>query len=133
MTIPALPLDTGTRLAIERTRLAYERNMMAWIRTATGLISFGFTIYKFFDFESGRALPGANGRLLSPRLFALIMIGTGLIALLLGTIEHRRSITELQAERGVTRPSVAGVLAGFIALLGLLALFDTLFRGWPRQ
>ena len=25
--------------------------MMAWIRTATSLISFGFTIYKFFDLE----------------------------------------------------------------------------------
>ena len=49
---PAKPLDSGTRLAVERTRLAYERTLMAWVRTGTSLISFGFTIYKFFEFES---------------------------------------------------------------------------------
>ena len=42
------PLDTSTRLAIQRTRLASERTLMAWIRTATSLIGFGFTIFKFF-------------------------------------------------------------------------------------
>jgi uncharacterized membrane protein YidH (DUF202 family) len=36
-------------LSIKRTRLSYDRTLMAWIRTATSLISFGFTIYKFFD------------------------------------------------------------------------------------
>jgi inner membrane protein YidH len=41
--VPA-KLDAGTRLAIERTRLASERTMMEWVRTATSLISFGFTI-----------------------------------------------------------------------------------------
>ena len=43
-------MDTGTKLAVDRTRLAYERTLMAWVRTATSLISFGFTIYKFFEF-----------------------------------------------------------------------------------
>jgi uncharacterized membrane protein YidH (DUF202 family) len=31
--------------------------MMAWIRTATALITFGFTIYKFFQLERGEANP----------------------------------------------------------------------------
>ena len=44
-------LDNSTRLAVDRTRLAHERTLMAWVRTATSLISFGFTIYKFFQFE----------------------------------------------------------------------------------
>ena len=43
-------LPNATQLAVERTRLAYERTLMAWVRTATSLISFGFTIYKFFQF-----------------------------------------------------------------------------------
>jgi putative membrane protein len=127
---PATPLDTGTRLALERTRLAYERTLMAWIRTATALISFGFTIYKFFEFEAGRSLPAATGRLVSPRQFGMIMIGAGLIALLLSTIEHRQNIRALKAESGTSpRPTVAGVLAAFIAILGLLAFFATLLRG----
>ena len=44
-------LDAGTRLAVNRTRLAYERTLMAWVRTAASMISFGFTIYKFFQLE----------------------------------------------------------------------------------
>ena len=104
--------------------------MMAWIRTATALISFGFTIYKFFQVEAGRNLPAASGMLLSPRIFALIMISSGLIALLLSTIEHRRNITALlQIAPSSRTPSVAGVLAAFIATLGGLAFFATLFRG----
>ena len=40
---------TRTNLSFERTALSYERTLMSWIRTATSLISFGFTIYKFFE------------------------------------------------------------------------------------
>ena len=51
MSNPAAPqLDSSTRLAVDRTRLAHERTLMAWVRTATSLISFGFTIYKFCQF-----------------------------------------------------------------------------------
>ncbi len=41
--------DDRTRLAVTRTVAALDRTLMAWIRTATSLISFGFTIYKFFQ------------------------------------------------------------------------------------
>jgi putative membrane protein len=129
MTAPAVPLDTGTKLAFERTRLAAERNMMAWIRTATSLISFGFTVYKFFQFEEGKRTPAATGFVLSPRVFALLMIGTGLVALLLSTIEHRRYIRLLATEPGPTRPTVAGTLAAMIAVMGLAAFCAALFRG----
>ena len=61
MSLPTVkPLDAGTRLAVDRTRLAYERTLMAWVRTATSLISFGFTIYKFFEFESGKGAIAAS-------------------------------------------------------------------------
>lgn len=129
MTSPAGALDTGTRLAYERTRLASERNMMAWIRTATSLISFGFTVYKFFQFEAGKSTPAATGSVLSPRVFALIMIGTGLIALLLSTIEHRRNLKAFVPEPGEAHASVAGVLAALIAFMGLAAFAAALFRG----
>ena len=48
MTGAPTPAETNTILA-DRTRLAYERTMMAWVRMGTSLISFGFTIYKFFQ------------------------------------------------------------------------------------
>ena len=43
----------STQMALDRTWLAHERTLMAWVRTATSMISFGFTIYKFFEFEKG--------------------------------------------------------------------------------
>lgn len=128
MTAPAKTLDTGTRLAVDRTWLAHERTLMAWIRTATSLISFGFTIYKFFAFESGKNGPVAHA-LVSPRQFAILMIATGLIALLLSVIDHRQSMKLLREEFGTTRRSVAGVVAGVVAIMGLSALVAALLRG----
>ena len=34
--------------------VALDRTLMAWVRTATSLISFGFTIYKFFSSFASR-------------------------------------------------------------------------------
>lgn len=122
-------LDAGTRLAVDRTRLAHERTLMAWVRTATSLISFGFTIYKFFQFEAGKgAIPPSP--LVSPRQFAMIMIGTGLAALALSLFEHHRSMQALRAEYGGgARGTTAGIVAGIVAVMGLLAFLTTLFRG----
>src|SRR5262245_33747563 len=88
--------EDRTDLAFERTPLAHERTFMAWVRTATSLISFGFTIYKFFDYMLERDRAQETSRLFGPREFAMTMIGTGLVALVLATIEHRRSRAALR-------------------------------------
>src|SRR5262245_27340821 len=94
-------LPAATKLALERTRLAHERTMMAWVRTATSLISFGFTIYKFFQYlHQNQGPAGISG----PRDFALLMIGIGLTALLLATIEQRRNMEMLRKEYGMKLP-----------------------------
>ncbi len=46
-------MDVSTRLSYERTFLAHERTLMAWVRTSSSLITFGFSIYKFFEMERG--------------------------------------------------------------------------------
>ena len=127
-TTPATPLDAATRLSVDRTWLSHERTLMAWVRTATSLISFGFAIYKFFQFEAGPDAHVGAG-LLSPRQFAMIMIGIGLVALLLATIEHRQSMKVLRAEFGTSRLSVAAVVAALVSVMGLVALVATLLRG----
>ena len=129
----AVPAHSGaelnTRLAVDRTRLAYERTMMAWIRTGTSLISFGFTIYKFFDYQTQRGQVPVGERLLGPREFAIIMIGTGLVALLMSAIQHRQSMRSLAATAGAPQPrSTAAVVGALVAVLGLLALAAVLFR-----
>jgi len=112
-------LDVGTKLAFDRTRLAYDRTMMAWVRTATSLISFGFTIYKFFQIETGRSEPGKH--LIGPREFAMMMIGIGLLSLIMATVQHRQDRKELRALNPDVPLSMAAVLAGLIALLGIAA------------
>src|SRR5262245_65295495 len=118
-------LNLSTRLAFDRTRLAHDRTMMAWVRTATSLITFGFTVYKFFQFE----LKSAEMRsLVGPREFALIMIGIGLLSLAMATIQHRRERDALIKLDPARPPSLAATLAGVIAILGILLFATVLFR-----
>jgi putative membrane protein len=117
--------NATTRLAVDRTRLSYERTLMSWIRTATSLITFGFTIYKFFQIE------GAGGRpdsVISATVFALLMIVFGLLSLLMATLEHRRDLKALKVEYPDIPPSLARVLAALISVLGIVALGTVLLR-----
>ena len=117
---------TSTDLALDRTRLAHDRTLMAWIRTATSLISFGFTIYKFFQYmqEQGQA---RQPKLLGPREFALMMIGVGLVALILATIQHRRDLQKMRNHFEVPY-SMLTVVAGLIGVFGLIAFLAVVFR-----
>jgi putative membrane protein len=124
---PALP--DATKLAIDRTRLAYDRTLLAWIRTATSLISFGFTIYKFFQYLRAEK-PAAQAGMVGPRGFAMVMITIGILALALATLDHRGHMVALRAEYGASRVpySMSAVLAALIALLGVLGLVLVTFH-----
>jgi putative membrane protein len=126
--VASLPPD-ATVLAVDRTRLAFERTMMAWVRTATSLITFGFTVYKFFQLEQG-AGETPRQHLIGPREFALMMIGIGILSLLLATVQHWQNMSILRVHyRGMRIPlSLAAVVGGFIALLGVLALIAVILK-----
>ena len=114
-----------TQLAADRTRLAYERTLMAWVRTATSLISFGFTIYKFFQFlREGQ--PATREGTLGLHAFAILMIVVGITALLLASIDHLRHRRALQIEHGPMPYSLAAVVAILIGVLGVLGLLSVL-------
>jgi putative membrane protein len=115
--------STATTLAIDRTRLAYERTLMAWVRTATSLISFGFTIYKFFQFLRDGKPPSQEGTL-GLHAFAVLMIVVGITALLLASIDHLRHRRALQNEHGPMPYSLAAVVAILIGVLGVLGLLS---------
>src|SRR5688572_19816500 len=119
-------LDVSTRLAYDRTRLAYENTMMAWVRTATSLITFGFSVYKFFQFDTKGA--AQVERLFGPREFALMMITFGLVSLLAGTVQHVMSLRQLRSQYPAIPRSVAALLAGLISILGILVLIAVIFR-----
>jgi putative membrane protein len=120
-------IPDSNRLALDRTRLAHERTLMAWTRTATSLISFGFTIYKFFQYLR-EDRPALEPGILGPQGFAGLMIVIGLTALVFATVEHRRSMKAMRAAFGQVPYSLAAIVAGLIAILGVLGLVSVLFR-----
>ena len=119
-------MNAATRLSVDRTRLSYERTMMAWIRTATSLITFGFSLYKFFQIEgAGRE----QDRIVSATIFSGLMIVIGSVSLLMATLQHRRELNALKAEYPSQVPrSLARVLAALISGLGILALVAVVLR-----
>ena len=124
---PALALDAGTRLAYERTYLAHERTQMAWIRTALALISFGFTIAKIF--EMLRAKGGGDATKMTPRTVGILMIGVGLLALAMSTVQHWQAMRRLQAACPDLPRSLSWIAASLIALLGVAALTSDIVNG----
>jgi putative membrane protein len=118
--------DIATTLAFERTRIAYERTMMAWIRTAASLITFGFSVYKFFEFELKNS-PSAQ-MLVGPRAFGLGLIVIGLVAMLFGSLEHARDLRWLQRQYIGMPKSFSSVIAIIVGVLGLCALVAVVLR-----
>jgi putative membrane protein len=112
-------------LALERNRLANERTMMAWIRTSVSLISFGFSIYKFFDFFRGEHVPSTG--IIGPRRFAIAMIGIGLFALAAAVGQHWWDARVIR-KAGVGRNSMSTVVAGLVAITGVLAMIAVILR-----
>ena len=119
--------NASTLLATDRTRLAHDRTLMAWVRTSTSLISFGFTIYKFFQYlQEQNAV--SRDRLFGPRQYAILMISVGIVSLIFATVQHRRDMKALRAHYPEVPFSLVTLLAGLMSLLGVLALLAVIFH-----
>jgi putative membrane protein len=119
-----------------RTRLSVERTMMSWVRTATALIGFGFTIVQFF--ARMQDSPGVAPAFFpsAPRYLGLSLIFCGVVALAISIWEYQWGLRYLWSENfaviaGVTRggrqtPLLA--VAILLAFIGIFAFFAVLFR-----
>ena len=126
-----LELPTNLRLAYERTRAAYERTLMAWTRTGTSLITFGFSVYKFFQLDTaGQTIkaPLVKTSIVGPREFGLVLISIGLLSILLGTLEHTRDLRTMRREYPGMPTSATRYIAALIALLGVAAHVAVIYR-----
>ena len=112
----------------DRTRLSVERTMMAWIRTGVSLISFGFSIYKFFQIQE-LGLKGAfEEGLFGPRSFGAVMILTGLGVVGLAGAQHNRDLRSMRAAKFPTPPSLALLVGALVAFLGFMGLVAVTFK-----
>ena len=118
-----------TDMAVLRTAGAYERTLMAWIRTCVSLISFGFTIYKFFQAIVEKGAQPTFG-LLGPRELGILMIAMGFASLLTATIQNHVELKRLSLNNPDCRIpfSVSKILAFLITLLALFLLILALFK-----
>jgi len=120
------PTLSNTDLAFERTMLAHERTLMAWVRTAVSMISFGFTIYKFF--QEWRKTEGAVQSIFTPRIVGMVMIMFGLLGLLFAQIQHHTAVKKLKQDYPRVQKSLSSVLAILILVFGLALFLAALFR-----
>jgi len=99
---------------------------MAWVRTCTSMIAFGFGIYQFMEYLSTNTQ--LRQPIITPQLFAALLIVVALMALTMAWIQHRHAMRALRAEFGPMPYSIAAVTAAFIAGLGALALVGVVLR-----
>lgn len=116
----------ATKLALERTFLAYERTLMAWTRTSVSLVSFGFTLFKFFQYMAEREPEKYVSHVLGPRTVGILMIAIGTFMLILATIMHRKEMNELRKSYPEAKFSQSFILAVLISILGVLMLTGAL-------
>ena len=119
-----------------RTRLSVERTMMSWVRTATALIGFGFTIVQFF--ARIQETPGVAPAYFphAPRYLGLSLIFCGVMALVISIWEYQWGLRYLwsgnfAAIAGFTREGKQTPLlavAILLALIGIFAFFAVVFR-----
>jgi putative membrane protein len=119
--------DKGTLLTLDRNCMAAERTLMAWIRTSLSLISFGFTVGKFFDYlaaEKGRPMRGFVVRMLGPDGIGMALVALGTFALLFALIDHRGTIKRLQGEGLEKRRTPTIFVATILCFLGISAILS---------
>ena len=119
-----------------RTRLSIERTLMSWVRTCTALIGFGFTIVQFFERLNDMEGVAAAAQPFAARYVGLVLIGAGVVALAVSSLQYRATIRYLWQEdfaaiAGVRKtPGSTPIYAVTIGLMliGAAAFFAVLLR-----
>lgn len=114
---------TRQRGSPSRARWSHSTGLMGpGSGPACSLISFGFTIDKFFQYLRTDTRVAQAEPVLSPRGVALVLIGLGIGALLLATLDYRWQRKALAAEYqeyGPFRFSIPATVATLISGLGI--------------
>jgi putative membrane protein len=126
-------VNTSNQLALDRTRLASERTLMAWIRTSLSMISFGFTIYKFFEYlKQSTDAKLSNWHPTGTANMGRMLVVLGICLLVPACIQHFLLLRRLHQSTVVRMPvSFAFIAAGLLSILGLGALLNMFFHVGP--
>jgi putative membrane protein len=127
--------DISTRLAhdrtdaaMTRTRMAADRTLMAWIRTSLSMISFGFTILKFFEFLSESQGPLGHFHGQRARHLGLVLISIGTLILIPAIFQNYSLMKRLSPQDGGATWSLSLVVAIVIGSFGIFAFASSIFK-----
>ncbi len=132
----AVRLTSDSHFAWIRTRLSADNTLMSWMRLATTLIGFGFTIVQFFDrFTQRPDVKPAIAPYL-PRYLGLALMLAGTFSLAIAIWQYMYFVEYLQSgEFGrlalhsrmpVNKPALA--IAILLFLIGAAAFVTVVFR-----
>ena len=119
-----------------RTRMSADRTLMSWVRTGVSMIGFGFTIVQFFERLNDMEGVAAAAQPFAARYVGLVLIGAGVVALAVSSLQYRATIRYLWQEdfaaiAGVRKtPGSTPIYAVAIGLMliGTAAFFAVLLR-----
>ena len=123
--------EERTDLALLRTLNAAERTLMAWIRTSISMIGFGFTIFKFFQYQAEEIAATHPHRAQAPRNLGLTLVALGTLALAAAAWQHRRFLREMGVSHKRHTWSISFVVAITVVLVGLLTFYGVLLHQGP--
>ncbi len=145
---PALPEDPAvelsrrrTGMSFQRTRMSADRTLMSVMRTSLSLISFGFTIYQFF--EKLKDAGSLTGVMSGSRNFGQSLVWLGIAMLLVGIVYHvlfmnglRHTREQMKAEglihgESVFPPSMTLITALLLLAFGVAAIVSMAFHVGP--
>lgn len=114
--------QTQTELAAMRTVLALDRTLLAWVRTSLSLNAFGFTLAKFVHslVIAGNLHIDAQ----CPRLFGITLMALGILGLLFGIFDYRRSVSRLQNSVKIPSMSSSLFLSVLLVIVSILLMID---------
>jgi putative membrane protein len=121
-------LTSDSHFSWIRTRLSMERTLMSWVRTATALIGFGFTIVQFFERMKDMSQVPAHHPM-APRMMGLSLIAAGILSLAVSIWQYKKLVGYMMgppftpiAGFGGTKPVGTPLLAVAVAVM-LIGVF----------
>jgi uncharacterized membrane protein YidH (DUF202 family) len=110
--------------------MSADRTLMSVIRTSLSLISFGFTIFQFFQKmrDAGTITHAA-----APRNFGTMLVLLGIVMLVVGIIYERTAMREAGLIYAESRfpPSMTLIAALLLLLIGIFAIISMVFQIGP--
>jgi putative membrane protein len=106
--------------------LANERTFLAWIRTAIGIMAFGFVVVKFSLFVRQLALMMGSPQLVSHRRYSetvgIILVAAGLLTCILAFLRYRKTAKQITSGNYKHSAILIITVMGCIVLVGVLLI-----------